>query len=442
MGQRMMVELALAMLQMVLGISMFTYGLARRDHAWRGFMVILAGPPILLACFYIMFQANADSSEALLALYNALCWIPVPVISIPGIMAFKKTDALSAAWCAAAGYTLQNLASSAADLIELILGAGSTDAVPLAVTLLVELLTAAVAYAAAWRLLVVPMHRHGLSTRGDKSALALLGVVFLAVILFDTVNKQLADMSVPLALVLQLKGIHCVVCVGVLAMSYELLVNRHLREESAVAQNMLEAERRQYELSRANIEAINIKCHDIRHQIRQLDDGHAAVSSDVLEDIAREVNVYDSLIHTGNDALDTILSEKGLICEQEGISFRCIADGTTIGFMAPTDIYALFGNALDNAIEASRDLGEPSDRSISLTVREAAGMASIHVENRFADEVLFGDDGLPLTSKGDTANHGFGTRSMRLVATRYDGTMATRVTGDVFHLNIALPLPE
>lgn len=61
-----------------------------------------------------------------------------------------------------------------------------------------------------------------------------------------------------------------------------------------------------------------------------------------------------TLVHTGNDALDAILSEKGLACEQGGIAFRCMADGAAVGFMAPTDIYSLFGNALDNAIEASR----------------------------------------------------------------------------------------
>ena len=201
---------------------------------------------------------------------------------------------------------------------------------------------------------------------------------------------------------------------------------------------MLATERRQYELSRENIEAINIKCHDIRHQIRQLE-GRAA-DPKVLEDIAQQVDVYDSLIRTGNDALDVILSEKGLVCERERIDLRCIADGSALSFMAPTDIYALFGNALDNAIEASRKIERPDERSVALTVREAAGMASIHVENRFVGEVRTGADGLPQTSKDDALNHGFGTRSMRLIAQRYGGTMVTRAADGVFHLNVSLPL--
>lgn len=67
---------------------------------------------------------------------------------------------------------------------------------------------------------------------------------------------------------------------------------------------------RQYRLSRENIDAINIKCHGLRHQIRQLAGGGTAVASEALNDIAREADVYDSAVHTGSEALDTILMEE------------------------------------------------------------------------------------------------------------------------------------
>ncbi len=64
-----------------------------------------------------------------------------------------------------------------------------------------------------------------------------------------------------------------------------------------------------------------------------------------LADVAREVDVYDAAVHTGNEALDTILTEKSLVCQREGITLTCVADGSALDFMAPADIYALFGNA-------------------------------------------------------------------------------------------------
>ncbi len=53
-------------------------------------------------------------------------------------------------------------------------------------------------------------------------------------------------------------------------------------------------------------------------------------------------------------------------------------------------------------------------------------------------------DGLPVTSKGDSANHGFGVRSMQLTVERYGGTLATLATlaeDGRFHVNAIIPTP-
>ena len=195
-------------------------------------------------------------------------------------------------------------------------------------------------------------------------------------------------------------------------------------------------------LSRGNIEAINIKCHDIRHQIRRLANEGAVVDGSVLADIEREVNVYDSVVETGNEALDTILTEKSLMCSGEEIVLTVMADGAALGFMAPADIYALFGNALDNAIEAVRQVEDPERRTITLSVRQAGKMVAVNVENYFAAAPRFSADGLPQTSKTDEDNHGFGTRSMRAIAQRYGGSMHAGTQDGVFYLNVLLAMPE
>jgi sensor histidine kinase regulating citrate/malate metabolism len=156
--------------------------------------------------------------------------------------------------------------------------------------------------------------------------------------------------------------------------------------------------------------------------------------------------VYDATVRTGNEALDTILTEKRLLCEGEGITLTCMADGHALDFLAPSELYALFGNALDNAIEATRQVPE-GGRSISLGVRRVGDMVSIHVENTCVGQASFAD-GLPQTTKltgdgtRDTTNHGIGTRSMRALAERYDGIFSAAQRGDVFCLDITLPLPE
>ena len=135
-----------------------------------------------------------------------------------------------------------------------------------------------------------------------------------------------------------------------------------------------------------------------------------------------------------------LLLEKILQCEQNGIKFDCIVDGASLAFMSAPDLYSLFGNALDNAIEAVKKVVDPEKRIISLTVRRKLNMVTIHVENYFAGELDF-EGGLPLSTKGDMRYHGFGLRSIRMAAEKYKGNVTVFAKDGVFNLNIIIPQP-
>lgn len=222
---------------------------------------------------------------------------------------------------------------------------------------------------------------------------------------------------------------------------FEIVYNRRLQMNMAAIERLRATEARQYQMSRENIEAINIKCHDLKHQIRALASGDATVSSRVLDEISREVDVYDSVVKSGNDALDTILTEKSLYCEKHGITLSCIAGGAALDFVEPTVLYSFFGNALDNAIEAVERMADPERRSIGLVVRRCGDTVSIHVENYFDGQVSFTGEGLPRTRKADGTNHGFGMRSMRQIAEACGGSLNCNASGDVFSLDALLFLP-
>ncbi len=443
---RNLVELFISCSQIVAGFFLFAYPAANKGKRFLLALLLLinyAVPAVGLAgaahvaALTRFYQPDGTVGYAT---FLACYWMLVPLacaIVLTRGFGFSPTGA---AFCAAMGYTLQNLTSALADVIEFVIGAGNVENVALLPTIAIELGVTAITYTMAWRLLARPISKNGFARNTDPKMLAMLAMVFLAVIFFDTVNKQLAFAGTDLGLLISLKVIHVIVCVFMMAMDFEILVNNNLRQANATATAMLAAERRQYELSRENIEAINIKCHDIRHQIRALADGGTVVDRAVIDDIARDIDVYDCQMHTGNDALDTILTEKTLICEREGIPLSCIADGSCLEFMAPTDIYSFFGNALDNAIEASRKVADREHRGISVCVRETLGIVSVHVENYYDGDVILAEDGLPATSKLDKTSHGFGTRSMSLVARRYAGTLVIRPERNTFHLAATFPI--
>lgn len=169
--------------------------------------------------------------------------------------------------------------------------------------------------------------------------------------------------------------------------------------------------------------------------------GRIQLSREYAKEITDIVQIYDSTIDTKNRTLDTILTDKSLYCEAHGIKLNCIIDGEKLSFIDPADLYALFCNLLDNAIEAVLKLPEREKAIISLKVTSSGEAVVIHCANYFTGKLEF-EDGLPGTSKGDTRYHGYGIKSMRFVAHKYGGNVTILPQDDVFNVNIAIPLPQ
>lgn len=217
----------------------------------------------------------------------------------------------------------------------------------------------------------------------------------------------------------------------------------HLRESDSqvraeIAAQLLHSEQARFAQDKAIHDAINIKCHDIRHQIAAL--GEKGYRKE-LKEIGSLVNIYDAAVRSENTALDVVLSNKSLACLNKSITFSCIADGRQLDFMADEDVYALFGNILDNAIDAVSQITDPERRVISLSVRMRAGFLMIEEENFFEGELRF-DDGLPVTSKADKTYHGFGMQSIRMLTERYEGDIQLESEQGIFKLSIMLPIQK
>lgn len=423
-------------LQLLVPIVLLTHRLPRRRH-WAPALVLSVGALMALAVVPLATGAvtGLDVTQAFLVFSLLL------VFFVVAIHAVCDVGPWTAIFCATTGYTLQNLASGLIVLLQL--GITGRATVPLAEPLasLVTFGVPVVVYTVGYFAFVRRIDKDGLLGSENRLMLLMLAAVIVVIIGLDLVIKDLTLSGARFHDIMLLRVLFALICVFVLFSEYELLYATHQREVRAETERLLAERERQYQLSRSNIEAINIKCHDIRHQISQLGETGAVVDPAVLRDIANEVNVYDSVIETGNEALDTILTEKGLACSSEGIVLSVIADGAALGFMKAADIYSLFGNALDNAIEAARGVSDPERRTISLSVSRRGRMVAVSVENYCAQMPRF-EEGLPVTTKPDRANHGFGMRSMRATVTRYGGSLHCGEHDGVFYLNLLLASPE
>lgn len=68
-------------------------------------------------------------------------------------------------------------------------------------------------------------------------------------------------------------------------------------------------------------------------------------------------------------------------------------------------------------------------------------MAIIRVVNPYAGELKM-LDGLPVTTKEDVLNHGFGMRSIKLIADQYGGYISVATEHNVFKLTVIIPVPQ
>ncbi len=233
----------------------------------------------------------------------------------------------------------------------------------------------------------------------------------------------------------------CFCCFLLLSWQFELGHSKKLQTELNFVRQMLRQEKEQYKMSKANIDLINLKCHDMKHQIREI--GNAKhLDSEAVAEIEKAITIYDTAVKTDNEALDVILTEKSVDCLNNNIILSCMADGKKLDFMKDSDVYSLFGNALDNAIEAVSRIADRSKRVIGLKVFVVGELVTVNVKNFYDGELNMGSDGLPKTMKSSDAWHGFGMKSIRLIAEKYDGSLSVKTQDNVFNLNILLPIKK
>ena len=202
---------------------------------------------------------------------------------------------------------------------------------------------------------------------------------------------------------------------------------------------LYETQQEQYRLSKENIAIINQKCHDLKHQIRALRNADKEELDRYLGEIENSVEIYEAIVKTGNDVFDTILTEKSLYCQKHGIVVSCVADGSQLGFIDTIDLYAILGNAMDNAIEAVEKLEEKEKRQIDVLIYRQHNFLVMNIINPMPEQLTY-EEGIPLTTKRDRNSHGFGLRSIRQILKKYEGFLNVSEEDGCFSLKMLIPI--
>lgn len=260
-------------------------------------------------------------------------------------------------------------------------------------------------------------------------------VVVTAVAASNVIFSYFNVMHIDVNSRLLLKFVSIICCLLALLYQFSIFHNAELINKQRIFEQLLIAEERQRQVSQDTVELINIKCHDLKKQIAILKKSEGDKDVDeMLKEVEKAVAEYGSTIETGNANLDLVLAEKRVACDKNNVRLEVIADGSALDFMLAPDIYSLFVNALDNALESVVKSPEEK-RTISLYVKKIGAMVSVRISNYCSEKAVF-HGGIPETTKKDGRYHGYGVKSMHRVVEKYGGNMVFEVTEDTFTVNI------
>ena len=428
------------MTELLLAEGMLSFRMERR----RRFLLRL-GLSILLCYLLAIFYPLAFYA----GWYASLMFISFFIASYIGIISCFKISLLNGFYIAIASYTVQHLSyeffSFISKLISENLNLYSNTEINLSnitdemiFMLLIYLQIHIIIYVVCYFIFGKKIHKIG-EIRINNFQLFILAcsILIIDIIINAFVVYIDSEANSIYEIIISIYNIIC--CVFVLIFQFGAVHVKKMEDEINLTHSLLIQARKQYDLSRENIDAINMKVHNLKHQVNEFA-RTKDIGDQAIKEIENMISIYDVPIKTGNAALDIILTEKNLLCHNKGIKLTCMADGKCLSFINESDLYVLFGNAIDNAIESVSKIKEDDKKFISISIYSTNSLISININNYFDGEIEMDENGIPKTTKKDKNNHGYGVKSIKLIAENYGGDFSILVKDHIFNMNILLPI--
>ena len=195
----------------------------------------------------------------------------------------------------------------------------------------------------------------------------------------------------------------------------------------------------QYDNLQEVINVMNIKAHDLKHQIREIK-AKNQLDEEVVDDLNKIIDEYNSTIKTGYELLDSVLTQKKYVCLSKETTLNIIVDEKYFRIFTTEELKSFIGNALDNAIEYVSKIENKENRYIGLKTVANDFFFKIIVENYCETPVAFDKNGFPISTKGDIWNHGFGTKSIARICKKHGGEVNFYYENNTFSIIALFPI--
>ena len=282
----------------------------------------------------------------------------------------------------------------------------------------------------------------------DKQRTIMMGTVLLIMVYFKWILTAVRELNlggnrttmISFSLVTSI-GLYLVI----LLYDYSRLLLKE-KEEAEHEQMVLQYEIRSAKREMQASDDIRRLYHDVKNHLLAIQSmsGSEGEINAYLSELLPKFEGYETQVKTGNPTVDAILSEKIQLAYADGIRFNVCLDLSGLDHIKTVDLVTIFGNAVDNAIEALRKT-EKSEGERFLFIKSStfANNVVIRFQNRYAGDVEL-RGGVPVTSKKDADMHGLGISSIRNAVRRYGGTVTVKAdnVNKEFTLVVMLPTAQ
>lgn len=257
-----------------------------------------------------------------------------------------------------------------------------------------------------------------------KELLLIISVFLISAFSFAAIQLSLNEsrLSEAASLMLLLSEIG-LIALNVICLYITVSLNKSSRiaEELKLREQQQEYDIQYAETVRKQYEEIRQIRHDIKQHLDAVSglqhEGKIDAAQKYIADILGSLESIEMFMDVGNDFVNAILNSKLSIAKSKGIEVLCSSSSKVDG-INEYDLCNLIGNMLDNAIEAAE---KAENAVVEVSIRSDKYKLMITVSNSISQSVLSVDPNLN-TTKNKTEQHGFGVKTIRSIAQKYNGS--------------------
>lgn len=223
---------------------------------------------------------------------------------------------------------------------------------------------------------------------------------------------------------------------------YNYIKEQQLKQEVAVAR-FTEKQWHYHEVERID-KRYSVLIHNIKHYLKQIGlyakENQTKEILNTLKDLQVEFMENESQDVCSHGLLNSLLVDWREKAKKRGVDVNIFVEvGFKIEFMKGVDIMAVFGNLLDNVLEATEKCS-PKTADIKLFMQNDGAFSVIRVSNNYNGKIEKEGDRV-VTSKKDKENHGIGIQNIKETIVRYDGYVDIDFNDREYTTTIVVPVP-